>query len=254
MSTRRIWAVGCALVMVFSIALGWFLGASPLLASARAADEARQETEAQNQAYSQELLTLEDQFEGIDQLEDQLGDLRAELPSGAALPEYLKQLSTEAQRQSVTLTSITTADAVAYAPTAAEAPGVETPAPDAEATAADDAAVPATAPAAAAPAVGAGVPVTSPLVSGENFIAIPITLAFDGGYDNVLAFVEGLQKGTRLTAVTAFSAAKGTSEAPAASVDADAPAAAPAATDAVTGTMSLLIYVLLDPTAEVDAG
>ena len=238
--------------MVVSIALGWFLGASPLLTAARIADEAREAAEAQNQAYSQELVVLKDQFEEIDQLEEQLDDLRAELPSGAALPAYLNQLSTEAQKHAVTLTSITTADAVAYAPTVAEAPVVETPAADAEAPASEDAAVPATEAAAAAPAVGAGVPVTSPLVSAENFIAIPITLAFDGGYDNVLAFVEGLQKGTRLTAVTAFSTTKEEAEAPTAS--GDAPAAAPAATDAVTGTMSLLIYVLLDPTAEVDAG
>ncbi|TFC56947.1 MULTISPECIES: hypothetical protein [unclassified Cryobacterium] len=253
MSTRRIWAIGCALVMTVSIALGWVLGASPLLSVAKVADEAREAAEAQNAVYSQELVILKDQFEGIDQLEDQLGDLRAELPSGAALPAYVNQLSTEAQQHSVTLTSITTADAVAYAPTAAEVPVVETPAADAEAPAAD-AAVPATEAVAAAPAEGAGVPVTSPLVSAENFIAIPITLAFDGGYDNVLAFIEGLQKGTRLTAVTAFSTTKEAAEAPAASVDADAPAAAPAATDEVSGTMSLLIYVLLDPTAEVDAG
>jgi len=243
MSTSRIWAIGCALVVIVSVALGWVLGASPLLATAKLADEAREAAEAQNVVYSQELVILKDQFEGIDQLEDQLGDLRVELPTGAALPGYLRQLSTEAQRNAVTLTSITTADAVAYAPTAAEVPVVEAPAADAEAA---DAAVPAT----DAPVEGAGVPVTSPLVTAENFIAIPITLAFDGGYDNVLAFVESLQKGTRLTAVTAFSTTKEVAEAPAVSEDADAPAAAPAATDAVTGTMSLLIYVLLDPAAE----
>lgn len=246
MSTSRIWAIGCALVVTVSIALGWVLGASPLLAAAKLADEAREAAEAQNTAYSQELVILKDQFEGIDELKDQLGDLRSELPSGTALPNYLNQLSTEAQQHSVILTSITTADAVAYAPTAAEAPVVEAPAADAEAPA-DDAAAATAEP---APVEGAGVPVTSPLVTAENFIAIPITLAFDGGYDNVLAFVESLQKGTRLTAVTAFSTTK---EDAAAAVtpteDGDTPAA-PAATDSVTGTMSLLIYVLLDPTAE----
>jgi len=247
MSTSRIWAIGCALVVTVSIALGWFLGASPLLAAAKLADEAREAAEAQNTAYSQELVILKDQFEGIDQLEDQLGDLRAELPAGTALPDYLNQLSTEAQQHSVTLTSITTADAVAYAPTAAEVPVVEAPAADAEAPAADDAAA---ATAAAAPVEGAGVPVTSPLVTAENFIAIPITLAFDGGYDNVLAFVESLQKGTRLTAVTAFSTTKEDAAAAATPTEEGDIPAAPAATDAVTGTMSLLIYVLLDPTAQ----
>ena len=231
MATRRIWAIGCGLVMVITLARGWVLGASPLLASARAAGETRDAAEAQNQAYSQELDLLKEQFKGIDQLQDQLDELRGEVPSAAQLPDYLAQLSTEAQRHSVTLTAITTADAVAYAPTAAEAPA------DAETPAADAAAEPVPAPAAA----GAGTPVTSPLVTAENFIAIPLTVGFTGGYDNVLAFVESLQKGTRLTAVTTFSTAKK-----------DAGAGddeAPLVGDAVTGTMSLFIYVLLDPTA-----
>lgn len=238
MATRRIWAIGCGLVMAISLALGWVLGASPLLSSARAAGEAREAAEAQNQAYSQELVILKEQFEGIDQLEDQLDGLRAEVPPGAQLPDYLAHLSTEAQRNSVTLTAITTADAVAYAPTAAEVAVVETPAADAEAPAVDEAGVPVPAPA----AEGAGVPVTSPLVTAENFIAIPITLGFEGGYDNVLAFVESLQKGTRLTAVTAFSTAK---EGASSGED-----EAPVTGDTVTGTMSLLIYVLLDPSVE----
>ena len=241
MATRRIWAIGCGLVMVISLALGWVVGAAPLLASARAAGEAREAAEAQNLSYIQELALLKDQFEGIDELEDQLDELRTEVPSGAQLPDYLAQLSTEAQRHSVTLTAITTADAVAYAPTAAEAPVAETPAADAEAPAAEGAGEPVPAPVAA----GAGTPVTSPLVTAENFIAIPMTLGFDGGYDNVLAFVESLQKGTRLTAVTAFSTSKATAAAPVESDDDQAPAAV----GTVTGTMSLFIYVLLDPTA-----
>lgn len=237
MATRRIWAIGCGLVMVISIALGWVLGASPLLASARASGEAREAAEAQNQTYSDELVILKEQFAGIDELEDQLDDLRVEVPPSAELPDYVGQLSTEAQRHTISLTAITMSDAVAYAPTAAEAPIVETPAADAETPAVDEAGVPVPAPA----AEGAGVPVTSPLVTAQNFIAIPITLGFKGGYDNLLAFVESLQKGTRVTAVTAFSMTK---EAASSGED-----EAPAPDDAVTGTMSLLIYVLLDPTA-----
>jgi Tfp pilus assembly protein PilO len=242
MSTRRIWAIGCALVMTVSIALGWVLGASPLLGAAKAADQAREAAEAQNAIYSQELAILKEQFEGIDDLEDQLGNLRAELPADSALPDYLKQLSSEAQQHGVTLTTITTADAEAYAPTAAEVPVVE--AADTGSSTADDAVV-AAEPSAAPAAAGAGVPVTSSLVTPDNFIAIPISLGFTGGYDSVLAFVEGLQTGTRLTAVTAFSTSKDGD----AAASGDADAEAPAATDSVTGTMSLYIWVLLDPTA-----
>jgi Tfp pilus assembly protein PilO len=243
MSARRIWAIGCVLVMAVSIALGWVLGASPLLSAAKAADETREAAEAQNALYSQELAILKEQFEGIDDLEEQLGDLRAELPAGATLPDYINQLSTEAQQHSVTLTTITTSDAVAYASTAAEVPVEE--AADAETSTADDAVMPATEPTAAPPAAGAGMPVTSSLVTADNFIAIPISLGFTGGYDSVLAFVEGLQTGTRLTSVTAFSTSKDGDAAP----SGDDEAEAPTATDTVTGTMSLYIWVLLDPTA-----
>jgi Tfp pilus assembly protein PilO len=241
MSTRRIWIAGCAIVMAAAVALGWLLGASPLLEAARAAGEARDAADAQNLSYTQELTTLKEQFAGIGELEDQLADLREELPALADQPAYLAQLTAAAERHSVKLTSITVADAVAYAPTAAEVPPVEAPAADAAETedvAAD--AEPATIP----HAVGAGVPVTNPLVTAENFVSIPVTLALEGGYGNVLDFVDSVQTGTRLSAVTAFSTSKD-----AAGADAGAEEGESAAPDTVTGTVTVFIYALLDPAA-----
>jgi Tfp pilus assembly protein PilO len=237
MSTRRIWIVGCALVMVAAVALGWLLGASPLLDAAKAAGEARDAAEAQNDAYSQELATLKEQFAGLDQLEDDLVTLREELPVRADQPDYLATLAAAAQRHSVNLTAITTADALAYAPTAAEVPPAEAPAVDPE-SADGAAAAPTTETAPVAVAEGAGVPVTSPLVTAENLVSIPVTLALEGGYENVLDFVESVQKGTRLSAVTAFSTSKDGADA----VDGET-----GGTDTVSGTVTLFIYVLLDP-------
>jgi Tfp pilus assembly protein PilO len=236
MSTRRIWIAGSAIVMAAAVALGWLLGAAPLLEAAKAAGEARDAAQAQNAAYSQELAALKDQFAGIGQLETDLAALREELPMTADQPGYLESLSANAQRHNVTLTSITMADAVAYAPTAAEVPVEPAPAADAEVT--DDAAV--TADAAVPVIEGAGVPVTSPLVTAENFVSIPVTLALEGGYGNVLDFVDSVQKGTRLSAVTAFSTSKDGVEA----VEGET-----AGPDTVTGTVTLFIYVLLDPAA-----
>jgi Tfp pilus assembly protein PilO len=249
MSTRRIWIAGCALVMVASVALGWLLGASPLLAAASADGEARKAAQAQNRIYTEELAALRTQFEGLVQLEDDLGDLREELPPRADQPDYLAQLAAAAQRHDVRLTSITAADAVAYAPTAAEVvvadvPAAETPATDAEAT--DGATETAAEPDVVA---GAGVPVTSPLVTAENFISIPMTLALEGTYGNVLDFVESVQKGTRLTAVTAFSITTDESSGGGDAGDAES-AETPAGADAVTATVTMSIYVLVDPAAE----
>jgi Tfp pilus assembly protein PilO len=241
MSTRRIWIAGCAIVMAAAVALGWLLGASPLLEAARATGEARDAAEAQNLSYTQELTTLKEQFAGIGELEDQLADLREELPALADQPAYLAQLTAAADRHSVKLTSITVADAVAYAPTAAEVPPVEAPAADAAET--EDAAAGAE-PATIPPVVGAGVPVTSPLVTAENFVSIPVTLALEGSYGNVLDFIDSVQTGTRLSAVTAFSTSKD-----AAGADAGAEEGESAAPDTVTGTVTVFIYALLDPAA-----
>lgn len=238
MSTQRIWIVGCSLVMVAAVALGWLLGASPLLQAARTAGEAREAVQAQNLTYSQELAALKEQFTGIGELEDELSELREELPPRADQPEYLAQLVTSAQRHSVRLTAITVADAVAYAPTAAEVPAAETPAADAETPDTADAEV-ATGP----DENGAGVPVTSPLVTAENFVSIPVTLAVEGDYGNVLDFVESVQTGTRLSAVTAFSTSE--DAAPAAGAE----EGEPAGTAIVTGTVTVIIYALLDPAA-----
>jgi len=241
MSTRRIWIAGCAIVMAAAVALGWLLGASPLLEAARANGEARDAAVAQNLTYTQELAALKEQFAGIGELEDQLGELREELPPLAKQPDYLAQLASAAERHSVTLTTITVADAVAYAPTVAEVPAEEAPVADAEATqetAAD------AEPVTIAPVVGAGVPVTSPLVTAENFVSIPVTLALEGGYGNVLDFVDSVQTGTRLSAVTAFSTSKD-----GAGADAGAEEGEPTGPDTVTGTVTVFIYALLDPAA-----
>lgn len=238
MATRRVWAAGCALVMIAAVAFGWLLGAAPLLQTAKAADEAREAAEAQNSSYNLELETLKVEFEGIGELENQLADLHDEIPAQADLPGYLGQLTSAAGRHSVTLTAITVADAAAYAPTVAEVPAAETPVAETEATDADAAAAVAEVPV----VEGAGVPVISPLVTAENLITIPVSLTVGGGYGNVLDFVESLQKGTRLTAVTAFSTAIDDAE-----TGSEDPEGEPARTDTVTGTISLLIYVLLDP-------
>jgi Tfp pilus assembly protein PilO len=249
MSSQRIWIAGCAFVMVASVALGWLLGASPFLAAASANREAREAAQAQNSIYSEELAALKVQFEGLPELEDELGELREELPPQADQPEYLAQLASAAQRHNVQLTSITAADAVAYAPAAPEVPAAEVPAPEAPA---DAEAPEATAEAVTEPvaaAAGAGVPVTSPLVTAENFISIPMTLALEGNYGNVLDFVESVQKGTRLSAVTAFSTSTDAAGGGTDPGDAEG-AEAPARADTVTGTVTMSIYVLVDPAAD----
>ena len=73
---------------------------------------------------------------------------------------------------------------------------------------------------------------------------LPVSADLEGGYGNVLDFVDSVQTGTRLSAVTAFSTSKD-----GAGADAGAEEGEPAGPETVTGTVTLFIYALLDPAA-----
>ena len=132
-------------------------------------------------------------------------------------------------------------DAEAYEPEVVPAP---TDAPAAE----GDAAAPADAePVAAAPVAPAApvvpVPTVNALVTAANFVAVPFSLTLEGDYGNMLAFIDGLQKGTRLAMVTAFTT----------------DLVSPGSSAAVHAEISGFVYVLLDikatdaPATEADA-
>ncbi|POH68485.1 MULTISPECIES: type 4a pilus biogenesis protein PilO [Cryobacterium] len=249
MSTQRWWVIGSALVIAATLIFGWMLGVGPLLSSARAADQERLSVESQNQAYEQQLSALKEQYRGMEGLAEQLDELRSELPPGAELPTFVRQLNTIAQESSVTFTSISVSDAVSYAPVVVEGTEVAAPADDEAASA--EAATDDTE--AEAPVAVPGVPFSNPLITAENFVAIPVDLVLTGGYGNVLNFLEGLQTGTRLVTVTKFNtipSAAGATTLP----EGGESVSVPAAGSTVTGTISALIYVLLDPTAQAEAG
>lgn len=230
MDRNRLWVLGAALLIGIMAVLGWMLGVSPKLDEARAANADRVTVETQNSAYELQLATLKKQFENIGDLRADLAALRQAVPSEADMPAFVGQLDAIAEQHQVTLTEISVDDAEPYVPVAAAAP---VPA-DASAASSGDSAAGATAAPAAAPAATAAAAATAPVVSGlvtaENFIAVPISLSVDGSYDNVLDFIEGLQKGKRLVMVTKFDTAA-------------------AASDSVTAKISAFVYVLLNPNA-----
>lgn len=215
MNVNRLWVLGAVLLMSVVGLIGWSLGISPKLGESRDATAERVAVEAQNTSYELQLATLKQQFESIDGLRIDLADLRQAVPQGANMPQFVGQLDSIALQNAVTLTTITVSDAQSYAPAvAATAPPTAAPAaPPAEAAA--DASAPGPAADNAAPA--------------GNFIAVPISLAVKGGYQNVLDFISGLQQGQRLVTVSAFTT----------TANADAPGT-------VTGTITALIYVLVN--------
>ncbi|TFD05865.1 MULTISPECIES: type 4a pilus biogenesis protein PilO [unclassified Cryobacterium] len=213
MTPTKWWLVGAMLVIVLVMLAGYTLGISPKLDELSEARTTRSAALAQNEVYDLQLAALQRQFDGLETVQDELAVLREAIPGGAALPTLIGQLDGIAGRTSVTLTEFSSADAMPYLPVVAlpdTASGVD------PTTAADASAAPSAA--------------SSPLVTAENFVAVPITIAVTGNFDAVLEFLDGLQNGQRLMTVTSFSTSAASAEAP----------------DRVTGQIAGIVYVLLN--------
>ena len=227
MDKNRLWMIGSVLVMVLVLVLGVVVGIMPQLAAKATADTERASVETSNAGQSQVLAQLKKDFEGIEALKDELAPLSASVPSGTEMPAFVNQLDALAIETQVTLTGITVADAVPYAPVAApveaevvaESGSTPTPTPS---------------PSEAAIEPGAGVPpVTNSQITGDNFASLAVTVSVKGSYGNALRFVNGLQTGKRLFLVSGLTTTLETADEGAAS------------TGDVTATVVGLVYVLV---------
>ena len=249
MDKNRLWVVGSVLVMAAILALGFVLGIQPQLAAASAANLDRATVEATNAEQSAVLAQLKEDFAGLEAVRAELAPLALSVPSGTEMPAFVTQLSELAAQSEVTLTAITVADALAYAPVVA--PVVADPAAEVPAEGEDTASEPVPAEAAAAPIATAGVPpVTDPRITASSFASLAVQITIKGDYNRVLVFVNGLQTGTRLVLVSGLSTVEAdpSAGAPPADPDAAAPAAVAGLVDA---TISGLVYVLI-PEAAAD--
>lgn len=257
MNDKRVWTIGAALLAVVLLAGGYFLGVSPQLSAASAADAERSAVEAQNDALAAELEVLKSDYESIDAFKADLAALREAVPDNAELSAFVAELDALAAESGVQLTGVTIAEAKPYSGPMNAAALVQPPGPvnaAAEAVAkAAETGDPADATAAAALEEALlrtiTAPVESPNVTTQNFVAIPVVLTMAGEYPKLLDFVAGLQNGSRLTLVNALSLSQALDAAPNASDDAGGPAASvvPTAGGAYTASLNANIYVLLKP-------
>ncbi len=230
MNKNRLWVIASVLVMVLVLVLGVVVGIQPQLAATAAANEQRASVEASNAGQAAVLAQLKKDYAGIDKLKEELAPLSDSVPQGTEMPAFVNQLDALAGASQVTLTGITVADAVPYAPVAAPAvapvvTGGATPAPTP---------TPAPAPSATAPAAGVP-PVTNPQITAENFASLAVSISVSGSYGNALNFVNGLQTGKRLFLVSGLSTTQG-----------DTPGI-------VTATITGLVYVLVPPVTAAPA-
>ncbi|TFD87776.1 type 4a pilus biogenesis protein PilO [Cryobacterium serini] len=209
MTTTKWWLVGAMLIIALVVLAGFTLGISPKLEEVSATRATRTAALAQNEVYELQLAALQRQFDGLETVQDELAVLRAAIPEGAALPAFIGQLDAIAGRTSVTVTEFSSADAMPYLPVVPDASAPDSTAPGTD---------------------GAGSAAPSPLVTAENFIAVPVTISVAGGFDAVLEFLDGVQNAQRLMTVTSFSSGMPSADTP----------------NRVTGQIAGIVYVLLN--------
>lgn len=205
---NKVWVAGASLIAVVVVAGGWFLGVSPLLSAAAVSDSDRASVDAQNAAQAIDLESLKTRYAGLPALSADLAAIKTAIPADADYANLLREVSAAATASGTTLLSFGTADAATFAPAAADAAAAPAPATDAASDpAVDTATVPS--PEADALVPAAASPESLALVSGGNFVTLPVTLSASGTYDSVMAFVKAIQSTQRLYLVTTLSIAPG---------------------------------------------
>jgi len=121
MNVTRLVSIAMGLLAVGVLALGWFLGISPILAQAAAADAQRTSVELQNAQLAADLVSLKADFETIDDARAELEVLGKAVPAHAATAELSAQISGAASSAGAAVTSLTFNNPSLYTPEAADA-------------------------------------------------------------------------------------------------------------------------------------
>jgi Tfp pilus assembly protein PilO len=221
---NRVWFIGTAIVTIGVLALGWFLGVSPRLSEAAASNADRQAAESVNDQQVAGIAALKDKFSSIDDVQDELDELRLALPSTVELDEFVNQVGAAAAEQGVSVVGFTSDDPAVFGVVAPEAP---------IATEEEAAPAPAATPAADDPV--ATPPLADALLDPANFITVKVSVTVEGEYGKILAFLAQMQSNPRLFLVSGLDI--GVKE------------------TTISGKADGYIYVLLDPTtSDADAG
>lgn len=196
MTRNRLHMVLAVLSMVVVAAAGFFIGVQPQLARA-AGDDARQvSVEATNTTTATELARLRERAKSLPQMRAELRDLEASVPSTSQMPSFYDEIDAAAAAAGVTVSAITTSDAVAYTPP--ELPAAATPTAQGAASASGGATPsPTPTPTASATPAAPGVR-TDAKITASNFTVIPVSVSVDGSFAQALDFTSEAQDMGRL--------------------------------------------------------
>jgi Tfp pilus assembly protein PilO len=203
MQNHRILSLGSILAMLIIPVIGWFLVAQPQLAAAGEADAQRAAIAEQITATTAVVAQLKTDSEQLPDLMADLDELRGSIPADIDPSGYIDGLGALADLTGVSIVGLTVSDPQAYSPAKPEVDPdlVVVPEDGAEEGAGDGE---------AAPVVPVDDPafVTNPLITAENFVAIPVSIEISGKYSALLNFVKGLQSRDRLFLVATLSTAR----------------------------------------------
>ena len=207
MDRNRIWIIGAVLAMIAVGGLGWMLGVQPQLDAAAAADAQTSQVVGANNASAAVLARLKKDSEDLPALKSQLAELGASIPSSADTPAFVSELNGFAAATGATITAWSLSDAQPYVPPVVS--GASTAASDSSGGSGSSASTPAPSSTPAptpAPSQAPGAPpALDPLVAAAGFAVLPVSVTVEGGYTNILSFVDAAQKGGRLFLVNGLS-------------------------------------------------
>jgi hypothetical protein len=188
----KIWMIGGALIALVVMALGWFALAAPKLDQAGAADAARAEIEARNVVERAILEEMKQQYEGLDQLLEDLEELQLSVPGTRDLEGFYDEIAAAANLAGVVLNGVTVEPALPYAAAVAEGGGTEPTAPATDGGAAEESAG-----SVVASRNGAG-GITAPMVPSpglqSNLYVLPISLKITADLNQASTFLALLQR------------------------------------------------------------
>jgi hypothetical protein len=190
------------------IALGWFVILSPQLDRAAQSDAQRVQIEAQNEVERAVLADMKAQYENLDELLEQLEELRVSVPGDQDLRAFFDEVAAAAGTAGVVLNDVSVEGALPYAAAVAEggvvvAPPVEEPT---EGTAEEE-------PVGRVSGTGNLVPPPAPSAALQsNLYVLPITMKITADVNQASTFLRILQGlDGRLILVDGLSMTLGTS-------------------------------------------
>lgn len=181
--SSKLWLAGGGALAFIIVLISWFLVISPVRADTQTLRDNTDAVEIQNAALQTKLDALKEQDANRDELVQTLMSSLSALPADVALPDFNRQLVSQASLRKVDLTSVTIG-----------APSV--------------------------PVAEAGAAPADPAAAASPLLAVPVTITTDGPQLDQLYFLRDLQQvGPRRALVTAVSFTTGEGDEAAASGD-----------------------------------